>query len=196
MKTSIILFLLLPFMTFGQFVNGDAYIEGSLSVHHSGQNGRYKTIQIAVDPSIGFLIAPDIAVGALIGYDRYRYDNSPNIGYERRSDSYSAGAFIKKFFSVADNLLISIEGTARYSRIHDRQFDFNLLESKTKYYGISAGLTPSLIFFPSSRFGFEGRFGSIYFSHNENLSTDDSSNTFDLQLGQFSIGLLYFFDRE
>lgn len=67
--------------------------------------------------------------------------------------------------------------------------------SQTESYQLGLSLWPSLIFFPSPKWGVEASFGSLTYSHSQNLSVDTNTNHFYLDYGTIQFGLAYYFRK-
>lgn len=202
MKTILfILLLLITFTTKAQFEKGDKFFDGSISLSAnklSDPQSQFANVRrgFGIAPAIGFFLNEKVAVGGRLGYSNSYQRNLSSWSINRwYSQSASVGIFIKRYFTLSEKFLFSVQGTCEFSRARDKQSNItetDVFVNKTQSYQIWAGLSPSFIFFPSSNWAFEASIGSLGNSYYRSLSTDGRGNTFVMGYGGFSLGAVYY----
>jgi outer membrane protein len=205
--TRVILSLLIftCFISTAQFSAGDKFLGGDLNVNLSESTpfpgASTKNRLLSVSPSMGFLVSDKLAVGGRLGFGNDNQKTSyGGIQYENLSRSYSGGAFVQRFFTISDKFMITLTGNLSFSRSHVSNpyvnpNDGEVVNVKTNQYGFGASVGPSLLFFPSPNWAISTGLGSLSYSYGYNMTVDASSNTFNLNLGSFGLGVNYFFRK-
>lgn len=183
-----------------QVSRGDKFLGGTLGlstqdVPDSPNGGLTPEVRsFSIYPSMGFLVSDNLAIGGQLGY--YTYSNKSSGNYDFHSHYFSIGIFTKRYFPISDSFLFTLTGTFQFRRgseVYNDTAGQPLTESQL--YDLSIGIRPGFLFFPSSHWGIEASIGTISYVYRSNLSTENTSNNFDLNYGIFSIGFAYYFRK-
>ncbi len=202
MKCLLLIVICFPQIIFAQFVRGDKFIGGTIDFHlaqSSGNNPESSVTEInnvTVQPYLGFLLNEKTAAGVVLGY---RYTSREFItsqsGFILFKDyEYSIGGFLTRFIPLSDKFWVGLNGSLEYAIGISNTLPNTL--SSSDYHKYSLGAKPALIYFPSLKWGIEGRFGSLALSHQKFSSTGRSMNLFDFGLGTISLGIAYYFRKK
>lgn len=197
-------FLFISFYSNAQFAKGDKVLGGSFSFNVQNRNdspdgGLMKSNSFSLNPSMGFLINENFAIGGELGYaSTFRETNYSSTVLETKSKSFSAGVFGQRYFNISDKFLFSLVGRFNFGRGFATGHDYDpqlgeAVETRMKNYNLTTSITPRFIFFPSPKWGFEASIGSISHTLSRNLSTDEKINYFSLNYGAISFGVGYYF---
>jgi len=203
----ITLILLTSLQSFGQFARGNKFIGGTVDFDNRSypdisNSGNSSGTSISVYPSVGFLLNEKFAVGGQIGFSSYysKFTNGSTYMAESKSLYISTAIFAKRYFKISDKFLFSLVGTFAFNRgaitnTTTQPLIGLTVEDKSQNYIIYTSITPSFIFFPTPKWGFEVGIGSINHGYNSNLTTSQNSNSFQINYGRLSWGLSYYFRR-
>jgi lipopolysaccharide assembly outer membrane protein LptD (OstA) len=195
-----ILLTLLVFVSLlsnAQFARGDKFIGGHFSFSTQQSSGglndsESKNTWFELSPSVGFFLNDKFAVGGRVAYSSNRQKNTDDFStQEYKSHSVSIGAFVKRYFAISDNFFFVLSGNANYGR-GVQVNESGGSEIKTKGHNIGMYISPSLLFFPSSKWGIEASIGSLSLNHYRDLSHDSKNTSFNVTYGTFSLGFAYY----
>ncbi|GAB3217659.1 outer membrane beta-barrel protein [Algoriphagus aestuariicola] len=197
MKYLFVFLFLAPFTVFAQFSKGTLAIGGNVSYTSisasSSDNSTPATHYFTLSPTVATFVAPSFSVGAFV---QLYTQNSPtlniytNLFEDQKTVSQIYGVFARKYFSVSDKFLISLNGkVGAGSRTTDGESD-----SKVNQFVVSVG--PVLTFLPHERWGVEASFGEISYSKNSQQNPYYNTDHFNASLGSLNFGINYFINRK
>jgi hypothetical protein len=194
-------FILFSICVHAQFTKGDKFIGGQISMKHTNfHNGGLSTDRyINLLPSCGFLLNKNFALGMKLGYSNDTYKVVPygQVLSKTITTSFSAGMFAKRFFTVHENFFFALTGDILFARVAGKSIDnIDKMTETDKSYTFDIGITPSFIFFPSSKWGIEASLGNLSYVHNQQLRTNGGkSDQINFNAGTFSLGFSYYFRK-
>lgn len=196
----IFLLLLLPVCSWAQFSKGNVFLGGSLGVNN--QNGNttssvYSLTQnFSINPTVGFMLADNLAIGVRLGYSDYAYYYQNTFQKSADQETLSGGLFVRRFFSISEKFLFALDGGVNYGRsTTNYKYNSNPYgygDSSQKSYSVTAQVVPTFLYLPSNHWGIEASIGSLYFTHSYNFINEINANTFNLNYGSFSLGFAYY----
>jgi hypothetical protein len=197
------LLLCLPVCSWAQFSQGNKFIGGSVNINNQNNSTSSPSISlsqnIGINPSIGFLIKDNLAIGVRLGYTKSYTEyilTTPFSLKSINSDVLNGGLFARRYFTISEKFLFAIDGSVNYGRgtiTYETQNNSNIYGgNNTKYYSVTAQISPTFIYFPSQHWGVEATIGSLAFTHSYNFINEINSNTFNLNYGSFSLGFAYY----
>jgi hypothetical protein len=201
MKYLLFAILLCPITVLAQFTKGDKFIGGTFDFgtertpYISGSFSPAKQDQFSVQPQLGYLLSEHLAFGVALGYTHQTFSFGPDTSLSTTiSKQYSAGLFLKRYYSIADKFLFSLNGNVNYSK-GKVNYSSNLSLDESKTNQILVAVSPSFLFFPSRKWGFEAGIGSLSFTHSKTKGSDTPTNIFDLSYGTIVLGFAYYFQK-
>jgi len=198
--------LAVSIQSFGQFNKGDKVLGGTLSFNTGkNENTQYGTLTsnsalLAIYPNFGVLVNNNLEIGGQLGYSSIHDEwSATNASSDRRSNYWTAGFFMRRYFVISDKFLFSLIGTITYSEGKDKTVNTNqnvIDEDETKGKNIGLTFGPSFIFFPSPNWGLQASIGNLSYTNSKNKTTDDTSNQFNINYGYVGLGISYYFRRD
>ncbi len=199
MKKLILILLLLPTLTFGQFSKGTKMIgtDFSVSSYTTSVNNEPPITTITGNFHFGFFTSESFAVGPILNvlYNRnYNINPVTNTFDEISITGLSGGLFARKFFKISDKFFFSLEGRGLIGyaqRSNDSRLNF-AFQSDDRVTRFDISILPAFTFFPSERWGIDARLGQIYYGSNAANYFQDFKE-FRFNLGRVSLGFNYYF---
>ncbi len=197
----IFLLLLVPICSWAQFGAGNKFIGGTMSLsNQNNSNSGYSrpnlTQSFSFNPSFGFLVKENLAIGIRLGYSKSSNDYN---GSSVQSDNFGGGFFVRRYFSLSEKFVFAIDGGINYSKYNLKtpiaQPNGVIYYLSSEYNSIGMTVTPTFIYFPSTHWGIEAALGSLSYYHNDYTSSNYTSNVFNLNYGSFSLGFAYYFRK-
>lgn len=204
-KIIAIIFILISFIeTNAQFSSGNAFVGGGISYRVDDREISptygYRDRVLSVSPSIGFFVTKNLAIGPQVGVELGRQNfTSPFFSYQVDTENYSIGGMAQRFFAVSDKFMFSLVGTISYVKVETFEglSSDPVSDDPVPFYfrgdGIRVFVTPSFLFFPSERWGFEASAGGVGYSYIKSNENDGKSTSFSSSLGTLNFGIKYFF---
>lgn len=194
---------------FSQFTKGDKLLVGDFSIqtekrsNTSTMGSEYETRIYSINPTIGFFVNENVAVGFGLGYSNsFSKDVMP--GYyksEGNNNSFYAGFMVRRYVLLSEKFFFLIEGKLNYVRGENSTSyisynnGFNIKgESKTDDF--SAVVAPRFVFFPTPKWGIEAGIGSLSYSSTSTSNSNASTSRFNLNYGVFSLGFAYYIRQQ
>lgn len=218
MKKAVLAVLLFTsYRTFAQFAKGNMFIGGNLgvSIHNetadsptAGNNTTYSSNSISIHPNFGFFLNDKIAIGAQLGYSNNTAESTappPAYNSTNKREDIQFGIFGKRYIKLADRFFFAGTGLLNYSKYTSTLHSVNVnsvVQNKEEGSDLLLSVSPSFLFFPSPKWGFEAGIGSIYYiwglSHYDAGGTVINRKTNDLNIsyGGFSVGFTYYFGKK
>lgn len=183
------LLLFASVLSYAQFIKGDKFIGGTFSITSRVSTGSTSS-NFSINPSVGYLVSEKVAVGVQLGYS-YLESKNDNLTFDYKSSAFSVGLLARRYFSISDKCLFSINGLVNFQRGTETNSP-NSIETKTQNYQLGVSIQPGFIFFPSPKWGLEARIGSLGYNYSKNLSTDYDQSSFNLSYGSLTLGVSYY----
>ncbi len=198
MKKLLFILYFLPLLSFGQFSKGTKYVGGSISFdsfkYDTGSGTASASTYFSSQGQMGIFLNESFAVGPTINYFRNSIPNiNPvtNLFEDRKARGFSGGIFARKFFSITEVFLFSLEGSGLVGQVN-RNTQSQFIESKGTIFSLS--LIPAFMFLPNEKWGFDASIGMLRYGSNYRNAFTEEKN-FEAKLGQIHLGAKYFFGR-
>lgn len=198
MKKLLILLAFVPLVSFGQFSKGTKYVGGSFSYYSNkydtGAGMAPASTYFSSQGHLGIFLNESFAIGPAINYFRNNIPSinpATNLFEDRSNNGLSGGVLARKFFSITDVFLFSLEGSALVGQIN-RNTQSQFVEPKSTILNLS--LIPAFIFLPNKKWGFDASIGLLRYGSNYRNAFTEEKN-FEARLGQIHLGAQYFFSR-
>ncbi len=205
-RSAICLWLLIT-TAFAQFKKGDSFIGGSFLVRNNNiKNGEGeprlydKNADLSLSPLYGKFITDKLAMGGVISYglgiqNKYQENQYPEKYFYQ---SYQAGMFIRRYFTMGKTLGFVLDGSLRYQSFQSEQNSYYLNTEylfKSNLQSVGASFSPVFVFFPTPLLGFEVSPGG--FNYSLGLSSGGlNTHSFQLVYGGLNLGLNYYFRKK
>jgi hypothetical protein len=130
----------------------------------------------SINPMAGYFIVDNLAIGLSVGQSNsknvYSYDIPNIIGSDLRSSQFNLGAFAQYYRMLTDHF--GLVGTLTMGYNHGTsQATYANGGNRSTSNGFSAGLIPSVVFFPISKFSIGASLGNVgYSSSTSRLDSD------------------------
>jgi hypothetical protein len=206
-KALTLLCVLFSLSTHAQFNKGDKFIGGSVSFSksqlHDTDDYTNKNSNVGFSPSFGYALTKNFFIGGSLGighteYTSVYFSNAyPNSIYSYKNDFLKTSVFVTRFFSISEKFFFSLKGDIDYTRYTNSSTHTSSTSTtdKLKTHAISASVIPSLVFFPSQRWGLEASLGGITYGYKHGLGNDYISRGFNSTLGSLNLGVAYYFRK-
>lgn len=157
--------------------------------HVSGSN-------FSINPSAGYFVADNLAVGVNLGYTTGRnlvsYDDGFLDGIDQRSKQLVLGAFLQYYRMFTDQLGVAGTLSAGYSH-GSSQYNFaSANPGNGTSNGFVGALTPSLVFFPVPKFSLGASIGNLSYNHSTGKLDGGLPNTTSSFGANFGLNTLAF----
>lgn len=195
------LLMIAPFLSSGQLVKGDKFIGGNFRLSSqtptkSSPGVTNKIKGFSISPFMGFLINEKFAVGGGVGYSSFRTKyQDPLNAREYSSNGILTRMIARRYFNVSEKFYFAVNGNLDFDRGKESE-TYGSFETTTQNYQIAAVLVPTLMFFPSPKWGVEASIGALSYSYSRNLSTDADTSYFNLYYGTLDLGVSYYFRKK
>ncbi|HSF55070.1 MAG TPA: hypothetical protein VLA71_15050 [Algoriphagus sp.] len=196
MKKLLVLLFFVPIISFAQFTKGNKFIGGNVSYsrysYEGGTDSKPFNSIFDLEGQLGFFSSESFAVGPVLNiFSQSRPSINPvtNLFEQTNSSGVMAGVFARKYFPISEMFLFSMEGKV-LGGIRSSDND-----SEDESNGqLKVGFRPVFTFLPSSKWGFEAGVGNLSYEVNTANYLSDQT-VFLANLGQVSLGVVYFFNR-
>ncbi len=163
------------------FSKGDTFISGAVGIA-SMKTGDAKTNGFEIEPTIGYFVSENIAIGAKLGYTSVKEDDVKTSGF-------TTGVYGRYYFTPASQFSVFGQAGLDYGHYKVKPGD-----AKENEFGVGLGL--GLSYFLSSHFAIEASWAGLNYRVNDNGGDGaDKTNSFYLgsDLRDVKIGVLYKF---
>lgn len=198
MKKLLILLAFVPLVSFGQFSKGTKYVGGSMSYNSlkvgTGDGSAPASSYLAFQGQLGIFINESIAIGPIANFfssSNHNLNPVTNLYENMKITGIAGGLFARKFFSISESFFFSLEGKGLVGTIN-RDLNSSLFEESSTRLHIS--LLPAFTFMPNQKWSFDASIGDLSYQSNWNANFIEDRN-FNVNFGQVSLGLNYFFGR-
>lgn len=202
-----------------QIAKGTVYLSGQISyAHEKDNNVNSKKDNVTIMPTAGFFVAPNLAIGAGIGYVNTKFTKDQTIngmaGVFRFNNINEQSAlriapFARKYWTLSEKLFffgqleIPVEfGREEYEAHSSFVGDFgdysvNNSNGKTKFTTVGVNIKPGLDYFLNKNWSIEATLGEFGYSNYKVNDTDYSKDTynFGVNLAAVGIGVKYVFAK-
>lgn len=177
------------------FNKGNTFITGSVGFG-SITNDDAKNNSFTIAPSVGYFVSPNIAIGARVGFlNNTVSDEIANVKFEDKTNTFTAGAFGRYYWSPASRFSIFGELNANYATVKNTETQGSVSNSG-KADGFNVGIAPGINYFLSNHFALEAAWGVLnYSTAKADFDGATATNNFNigLNLENISLGLVYKF---
>ena len=173
----------------GSFSNGDIFATGSISFGSETQADD-KTNTFRFNPSVGFFVSDNVAVGVAIGLQTSKFEDGFSDDF--KTNAFTAGAFGQYYFTPENQFSFLVQLSALYTSSKSEQGSNEL-----KGNGFTAGLAPGVNYFISKCLSLQANLGLLnYSTFKFDAPGQESSDNFDigLNLANINFGITYKFN--
>lgn len=177
------------------FNMGNTFITGNVGFTSTNFDDS-KDNAFTIAPSVGYFVSPNVAIGARVGFATLKStDEIANVKIEDKTNTFTAGAFGRYYFTPASRFSLFGELNANYATAKVTA-DNGVNSTSSKSNGFNFGLAPGINYFLSNHFALEAAWGVInYSSVKPDVDGAIATDTFSvgLNLDDISLGLVYKF---
>lgn len=186
-----------------QIAKGTTYVSGVVGYSSvENNNNDRKVDNFAVVPTVGYFVAPNLAVGLGVGYasniDKTTYEN----GYDKETMSaFVVEPFVRKYWTLGEKLYIFGQlsvpmefGTEKYEENEDN----TTVSNKVNYNAFGVSIKPGLDYFLNKNWTIEatiGEFGYNTSKYDVEGAKNVNNFNFGLNLANVGIGVKYVFAK-
>ncbi|SIQ34115.1 Opacity protein [Chryseobacterium sp. RU37D] len=200
-----------------QIAKGTTYLSGSVGYSQvEANNGNNKSESFNVLPTVGYFIAPNLAVGLGIGYETQKDKNTitavlPSTTVvstnEVKEPAFVVAPFARKYWTLSDKLYIfgqlavpmefgktKVENSTVATSGSTTTTTSN--SSEAKYTQIGVTIKPGLDYFLNKNWSIEATIGEFGYSNYKPKDGDATNNyNFGLNLSSVTFGVKYVFAK-
>ena len=141
-----------------------------------------KTNSFSINPTVGYFISDNWAVGTAVGYNWSKNEADKN--NNTKTDAFNVAPFARNYIGNGQFRFFSqLSVPMQFGKT---TVDKAGTETETKFQNIGVELAPGFAFFPSSRVGIELKVRGLYFESNKNKTADVTTTKFGLDADSFS----------
>ncbi|WP_312343079.1 outer membrane beta-barrel protein [Chryseobacterium binzhouense] len=186
-----------------QIAKGTTYVSGVVSYSSTEDNNEDRKIDnFSVVPTVGYFVAPNLAIGAGLGYMSASDKTTYNNGYEKESISaFVAEPFVRKYWTLSEKLYIfgQLSVPMEFGNGKYEETDNNISTSeKVNYNSFGVSVKPGLDYFLNKNWTIEATIGEFGYNTTK-WDFEGSKNTnnfnFGLNLANVGIGVKYVFAK-
>lgn len=204
---------------------GRIFLGGNLGFNSSGGKTTVKTSSTTVEtkaPNVssfsiglggGYLISDKLGVGLNFGFNSSTTkEDSTDYSYKETSSSFFVSPFLRYYLMLEDNFgftgTFSVGISSGSSKDELKTGGTTVTNEGPKLSSLSVGITPGVIFFPSSKVGLEANIGFLGYSSNTSkttqtnpdITTTTTRGSFGLNVSSFTpifnVGFYYYLGGE
>ncbi len=151
----------------------------------------YKVNRFSINPTAGYFISDNWALGTSIGYTWDKSDNGQNYGSEK--DEFQVAPFVRKY---------TVNGPVRFFAQLSIPMAWgtettksNNVEVKNKIENYGIELAPGIAYFPTSKIGVELKVRGLYYKYRNNKTKDEARTDFGLHANSLAptLGVQFYF---
>jgi len=186
-----------------QIAKGTAYLSGTVGYSSlENNNNDNKVDDFSIVPTVGYFVAPNLAVGAGLGYKSVADKTTFKNGYEKTTVSaFVVEPFVRKYWTLGDKLYIfgQLSVPMEFGTAKDEETNNNISTSqKVDYTAFGVAVRPGLDYFLNKNWTIEATIGEFGYS-TAKLDVEGSKNVnnfnFGLNLSAVTIGVKYVFAK-
>jgi opacity protein-like surface antigen len=200
-----------------QIAKGTVYLSGSVGYSQvETNNGNNKTENFNVLPTVGFFVAPNLAVGLGIGYQTQKDTNiaTTQIGgttivstNEVKEPAFVVAPFVRKYWTLSDKLFIfgQLAVPMQFGKTEIENSTVATSGSTTttsststeaKYTQVGVTVKPGLDYFLNKNWSIEATIGEFGYNNYKPKDGDATNNyNFGLNLSSVTFGVKYVFAK-
>ncbi|OUR99010.1 hypothetical protein A9Q86_13145 [Flavobacteriales bacterium 33_180_T64] len=175
--------------TTGGFAEGDVFATGSISFG-SETFADEKLNQFTFNPSVGYFVSENIAVGVSLGYMSSKSEDG--VSDDIKVSALTAGAFGQYYFTPGEQFSFLVQLTAAYTSGKTEVGD-----AEAKNNGFIAGFAPGISYFVSDCLALQANIGVLsYQTTKPDFDGAESTDNFNigLNLTDINFGITYKFN--
>lgn len=152
-------------------------------------DGKYNAFSI--NPTAGYFVSDNWAVGTGIGYSWSNRDNGTNLEY--KTNWFNVSPFVRNYIGEGDFKFFSQLSVPMSWGKQTTESTSGTEERKFERYGVE--LAPGFAYFPVSNVGIELRVRGLYFESQKDKTNDVTNNTFGLDVNSLAptLGVQFYF---
>lgn len=202
-----------------QINKGTVYLSGQVSyAHEKDNNVNSKKNTVIIMPTAGFFVAPNLAIGAGVGYVNTKFTKDETINGEagvfrfnniNEQSAFRIVPFVRKYWTLSEKLFffgqleIPVEFGREEYETHSSfigdfgNYAFNDNSGKTKFTTVGVNIKPGLDYFLNKNWSIEATLGEFGYSNYKVKDIDYSKDTynFGVNLASVGIGVKYVFAK-
>ncbi|MDQ0594056.1 outer membrane immunogenic protein [Chryseobacterium ginsenosidimutans] len=200
-----------------QIAKGTAYLSGSVGYSQvETNNGNNKTENFNVLPTVGYFVAPNLAVGLGIGYQTQKDTNitTTQLGgttivstNEVKEPAFVVAPFVRKYWTLSDKLFIfgQLAVPMQFGKTEIENSTVATSGSTTstsststeaKYTQVGVTVKPGLDYFLNKNWSIEATIGEFGYNNYKPKDGDATNNyNFGLNLSSVTFGVKYVFAK-
>ncbi|WP_415327469.1 outer membrane beta-barrel protein [Chryseobacterium sp. MMS23-Vi53] len=200
-----------------QIAKGTTYLSGSVGYSQvETNNGNNKTENFNVLPTVGYFVAPNLAIGLGVGYQTQKETNITTAVFptttvvttnEVKEPAFVVAPFVRKYWTLGDKLYIfgqlavpmqfgktEVENTSVATSGSTTTTTSTSTEAKYTQVGVT--VKPGLDYFLNKNWSIEATIGEFGYNNYKPKDGDATNNyTFGLNLSSVTFGVKYVFAK-
>jgi len=186
-----------------QIAKGTTYLSGTVGYSSVEDNNKdTKVDNFSVVPTVGYFVAPNLAVGLGVGYDSKSKKENFNNGYVKNTTAaFVVEPFARKYWTLGDKLYIfgQLSVPMRFGNDKSEENVNNTTVSqKANYNSFGVSVKPGLDYFLNKNWTIEATIGEFGYSTSK-YDIDGAKNVnnfnFGLKLTNLGVGVKYVFAK-
>ncbi|MCY0978569.1 outer membrane beta-barrel protein [Chryseobacterium wangxinyae] len=186
-----------------QIAKGTVYLSGTAAYSSTEDNNDdTKTEDFRIIPTVGYFVAPNLAIGVGVGYASSSEKATYNDGFEKATlSAFVVEPFVRKYWTLGDKLYIFGQlsvpmefGNSKYEETENN----TSLSDKVKYNSFGVSVKPGLDYFLNKNWTIEATIGEFGYNTTK-WDVEGAQNTnnfnFGLNLANVGIGVKYVFAK-
>lgn len=135
-----------------------------------------KATGFSINPTVGYFVADNWAVGTGIGYEWSKKENGATSTF--KTDAFKVAPFVRNYvgegqFKFFSQLSVPMAWGKKTSELA-------IGDEKVKTQTIGVEIAPGFAFFPTNKIGIELKVRGLYYENDKNKTADVSTNKFGL----------------
>jgi len=200
-----------------QIAQGTVYLSGSVGYsQQETNNGNNKTENFNVLPTVGYFVAPNVAIGLGIGYQTQKDTNitTTQLGgttivttNEVKEPAFVVAPFVRKYWTLSDKLFIfgQLAVPMQFGKTEIENSTVattgattstNSTSTEAKYTQVGVTVKPGLDYFLNKNWSIEATIGEFGYNNYKPKDGDATNNySFGLNLSSVTFGVKYVFAK-
>ncbi|KQT17353.1 opacity protein [Chryseobacterium sp. Leaf404] len=187
----------------GPIAKGTTYVSGTVRYSSiEDNNSDTKVDDFEIVPTVGYFVAPNLAIGAGLGYASRSVKETDTNSYDKYTRSaFVVEPFVRKYWTLGDKLYffgqlsVPMEfGTEKA----EENFNNSTTSDKVKYNAVGVSIKPGLDYFLNKNWTIEATIGEFGYNTSK-YDVDGAKNVnnfnFGLNLTNVGIGVKYVFSK-
>lgn len=202
-----------------QIAKGTVYVSGQVGYSQfEDNNNDSKDESFRVIPTVGYFVAPNLAIGTGVGFgsNKYTRTNTTTSGplttvsvNENKESAFIVSPFVRKYWTLSDKLFIfgQLEVPMEFGKYRSEDNSTTTgsgntvtssVSSETKYTAVGVNVKPGLDYFLNKNWTIEatiGEFGYQTYKLDAPGAENQNNFNFGMNLSSVSIGVKYVFTK-